>query len=137
MEVVIDSSLALAWALPDESSARADRLLGRLTAQDVLWVPALWWYEIANALMMAERRRRIKEADRLALDQLYERLPIRTDAHLTVNTIQHIQSLALAHRLSAYDATYLELASRKSLSLATLDKPLLRALQEMGLESAL
>ena len=71
MEWVVDSSLALAWGLPDEISPRADRMLDRVTAQDVLWVPALWWYEIANALMMAERRRRITEADRLALIQLY------------------------------------------------------------------
>jgi predicted nucleic acid-binding protein len=47
MELVVDSSLALAWALPDETSTRADRLLDRVSAHDVLWVPALWWYEIA------------------------------------------------------------------------------------------
>jgi len=64
-------------------------------------------------------------------------LPIRTDAHLTSSTVGQIQSLALSHRLSAYDAAYLELASRKNLALATLDKPLLQALQDMGLESAL
>lgn len=137
MEAVVDSSLALAWGLPDESSERADRLLGRLTARDTLWVPALWWYEIANALLMAERRRRIKEADRLALIQLYERLPIHTDLHLTAHTLGQIQALAHAHRLSAYDAAYLELASRKSIALATLDHRLLKALQEMGLECAL
>jgi predicted nucleic acid-binding protein len=135
MEVVIDSSLALAWALPDETSAQAERVLGRLTARDILWVPALWWYEIANALLMAERRRHIREADRLALVQLYERVPIQTDAHLNATTIRHIQSLAVSHHLSPYDAAYLELASRKSVPLATLDKRLLHALEQMGLES--
>lgn len=136
MELVVDSSLTLAWALPDETSARADRLLDRVSAHDVLWVPALWWYEIANALMMAQRRRRISEADRLALIELYQRLPIHTDAHLTAHTIQQIQSLALIHRLSAYDAAYLELALRKELTFATLDKPLMKAAKDAGLDIA-
>lgn len=123
--------------MPDETSTRADRLLGRVTAEDILWVPALWWYEIANALMMAERRRRIKEADRRALVHLYERLPIHTDTPLTAHIWREIQSLALSHRLSAYDAAYLELASRKSIALATLDKRMVQALREMGLEATL
>lgn len=133
MECVLDSSLALAWALPDEASSRADRVLNRLDAEDLFWVPALWWYEVANALLMAERRRRISEADRLALTQLYEQLPIQTDAHLTVHTIRQIQSLAMTHGLSAYDASYLELAIRKGLPLTTLDKPLIKAAKEAGL----
>ena len=137
MEIVIDSSLALAWALPDETSARADRLLGRLREEDVLWVPALWWYEIANALMMAERRRRLKEVDRLALIRLYEHLPIQTDSYLTTHTVREIQTLALSHHLSAYDAAYVELASRKAIALASLDKRIVQASQDLGLESAL
>lgn len=82
---------------------------------------------------MAERRRRITEADRLALTQFYERLPIQTDAHLTVHTIRQIQSLAIAHGLSAYDTSYLELAIRKGLPLTTLNKPLIKAAKEAGL----
>ena len=136
MELVVDSSLALAWVLPDETSTRANRLLDRVSTHDVLWVPALWWYEIANALMMAQRRRRISETDRLALIDLYERLPIHTDAHLIGHTIQQIQSLGLIHRLSAYDAAYLELALRKELAFATLDKVLLKAAKDAGLDTA-
>jgi predicted nucleic acid-binding protein len=135
MEWVVDSSLALAWGLPDETSSRADRVLDRITAHDVLWVPALWWYEIANALMIAERRRRITQADRLELIRLYEQLPLQTDAHLTGHTVRQIQSLAMTHHLSAYDTSYLELALRKGLSLATLDKPLTKAARDAGLDS--
>ncbi|ALA59616.1 type II toxin-antitoxin system VapC family toxin [Nitrospira moscoviensis] len=97
MECVVDSSFALAWALPDERSSRADRIMDRLAAEDRFWVPALWWYEVANVLL--------------------------------------IQSLALAHGLSAYDASCLELAIRKDLPLATLDKPLTKAAKEAGLTS--
>lgn len=135
MEYVVDSSLALAWGLPDEASTRADRVLERLASEGVIWVPALWWYEVANALITAERRSRISEADRMALTQLYKHLPIQTDAHLTVHTIHQIQSLAIAHRLSAYDASYLELAMRKGIPLATLDKPLTEAARDAGVTS--
>ena len=71
MEWVLDASLALAWALPDETSIQAERFLNRLTAKDVLWVPSLWWVEIANALIVAERRKRLTEADGTRLKKLY------------------------------------------------------------------
>lgn len=54
MECVLDCSLALAWALPDETSHRAERLLAQLSPKSTLWVPALWWYELANALLTAQ-----------------------------------------------------------------------------------
>lgn len=66
--------------------------------------------------MMVQLRRRISEADRLAMTHLYEHLPIHADAHVTVHTIRQIQSLALSHRLSTYDAAYLELAISKNLA---------------------
>ena len=56
MNWVLDCSLALAWALPDETSKRAERFLAGLGQETLLWVPALWWYELANALTMAHRR---------------------------------------------------------------------------------
>ena len=135
MEWVVDSSLALAWGLPDERSSRADRVLDRVTIRGTLWVPALWWYEIANALMMAERRRRITESHLQALVQLYERLPLHTVTHLPTHMLQQIHSPALGHHLSAYDASYLELALRKGLPLATLDRPLQKAAKSAGVES--
>ena len=136
MEWGLDSSLALAWGLPDETSAQADRFLGRLTAEDMLWVPALWWYEISNALVMAERRRRLREAERLSLLDLYASLPVRTDSHLTTETMWRVQALAQGHTLSAYDASYLELAIRKGLELATLDRRLMVAAKAAGIRCA-
>lgn len=132
MEWGLDSSLALAWGLPDETSPQADRFLGRLAADDTLWVPALWWYEISNALVMAERRRRLREAERLNMLELYANLPLKTDAHLTTETMWRVQALAQEHTLSAYDAAYLELALRKGLELATLDRRLITAAKAAG-----
>lgn len=62
---VLDCSLALAWALPDEMSRRADRFLAHVARTSRFWVPALWWYELSNALLLAQRRHRLGETDRI------------------------------------------------------------------------
>ncbi len=134
MEWVLDCSVALAWALPDESSAKADDFLESLEPDDKLWVPALWWYELSNALVAAQRRQRLTEAERLQLTELYELLPIQTDSHLNPDTAWRLQAIAKATGLSAYDAAYLELAQRKGIGLATLDKRLGGAARKTGVQ---
>lgn len=127
MDWVLDSSLALAWTLPDENSARAERFLARVSPGDILWVPALWWYEISNALLMAQRRQRLAGSESMRAMQLYGLLPIQTDTELSLDAATRFQVLALEHALSAYDAAYLELAQRKRAGLATLDRRLVNA----------
>jgi predicted nucleic acid-binding protein len=136
MNWVLDSSMALAWALPDETSKQADRFLSGVSEKNLLWVPALWWYEIANVLVMAQRRKRLAEADRMRLMELYRILPIQTDKTLDSDTILRLHTLAMQYNLSAYDAAYLELAQRKGLGLATLDQRLRLAAQQTGVKSA-
>lgn len=128
---VLDCSVALAWALPDETSARADRLLGRVTGRPALWVPALWWYELGNGLMMAQRRR-LTEINRIRLLETFAQLPIETDTFLNTETIARLHALGQTHGLSAYDAAYLELAQRRGLALATLDERLVAASRHTG-----
>ncbi len=84
MDWVLDCSLALAWALPDETSKRADRFLTHVSRTSRFWVPAVWWYEVANTLTTAQRRHRVMEADRRRVVELYGMLPIQTDAELDV-----------------------------------------------------
>lgn len=134
MDWVLDCSLALAWALPDETSKRADRFLAEVSRKSVLWVPALWWYEMANALTMAQRRQRLAEADRMRLVELYGMLPIQTDIHLIPDVMWRFHVLAEEYGLSAYDAAYLELAQRRGLGLATLDRRLIRAARKAGVK---
>lgn len=133
MEIVIDSSMALAWALPDETSSRADRLLARADRASVFWVPALWWYEVTNALIVAQRRQRLAGADRTRIHELYGMLPIETDTALNTHTMWRIDVLAEKYVLSAYDAAYLELAQRRDLKLATFDRRLAGAAQSAGI----
>jgi predicted nucleic acid-binding protein len=133
MDWVLDCSLALAWALPDEASKRADRFLAQASRGNPLWVPALWWYEMANALTMAQRRGRLADADRLRLIELYGLLPIQTDTFLSSDALWRLQALAQEYSLSAYDAAYLELAQRRGLGLATLDKRLGAAARSAGI----
>lgn len=133
MEIVLDSSVALAWALPDEASSRADRLLAGAGRGSVFWVPALWWYEVANALTVAQRRQRLAEADRVRIIELYGMLPIQTDSALDVNTMWRLNALAEEYALSAYDAAYLELAQRRGLRMATFDQRLIRAARRTGI----
>ncbi len=132
MDWVLDASMALAWVLPDETSVQADRFLSRVTAKDVLWVPSLWWYEVANALIVAERRNRLTEADGIQLRELYGALPIKTDMISGPEGIERLRTLAGEYNLSAYDGAYLELALRKGLGLATVDLHLQSASQKAG-----
>jgi predicted nucleic acid-binding protein len=132
MDWVLDASMALAWALPDETSVQADCFLSRVTAKDVLWVPSLWWYEVTNALIVAERRKRLTEADGIQLRELYGALPIKTDMISGPEGIERLRTLAREYNLSAYDGAYLELALRKGLGLATIDLNLQSASQKAG-----
>jgi predicted nucleic acid-binding protein len=132
MECVLDCSLALAWVLPDETSGRADRLLRQVSGQSGLWVPALWWYELANALVTVQRQNRLPPADVLRAVELYRLLPIRTDTALNADSAWRFQNLAHAYGLSAYDAAYLELAQRRGVALATLDRGLSGAATKAG-----
>ncbi len=135
MNWVIDSSIALAWALPDEASEAADQFLDRVTSGSVFWVPSLWWYEIANALLMAQRRKRLSEAGWTRLVELYRGLPIETDMALDPNVIGRLHALSTEYHLSAYDAAYLELAQRRGLGLATVDRRLRSVAQKAGVKT--
>jgi predicted nucleic acid-binding protein len=134
MNWVLDCSLALAWALPDEMSKRAERFLAGVSPKNLLWVPALWWYEVSNALTMAQRRQRLTESDAMRLIELYSSLPLQTDAHLGSDAVWRFHALAKEHSLSAYDAAYLELAQRKGIGLATFDKRLINAARQAGVQ---
>ena len=126
---VLDASVAVAWLLDDEEEARADATLGQLE-NEVGLVPQLWHLEVRNALLAAERggQIRVHEVDERL--RTLAGLPVRTDTEPRIRTAF---VLARTHRLSMYDAMYLELAQRSDVPLATLDKALARAAGAAGL----
>jgi predicted nucleic acid-binding protein len=121
--MVIDASLTMSWYFDDESTAATDGLLD-LVAAGGATVPALWHLEVANAFQMAVRRQRIDAIYRDASLAELALMPITTDAD--TNSYAWSTTLRLAERFSVtlYDAAYLELAQRRALPLATLDKEL-------------
>jgi len=134
MAWIMDCSIAAALGLPDESSAVADAFLLQMSNNET-WVPSLWWHEIGNVLASAKRRERISDNDVSGLIILYGGLPIRTDNASGSDFMGRIHRLSISYELSAYDAAYLELAERKQAGLATLDKKLLHAAKQCGVES--
>ena len=128
---VIDSSLAVAWHFEDESDAYADAVEDALAVSAAL-VPSLWPLEVANALLMGERRKRTTEAKVSQFLALLHALPIHMDDETTSRAWHDSLQLARAHTLSVYDASYLELALRRGLPLASLDKPLKKAATAVG-----
>ena len=134
MSLVLDASMTLAWiferADPQEQ-ALADRMLENMTGQEAL-VPVLWHTEVANALLVAERRGVVSEAQVIDYLHRLSRLPIVTD-DLGVSTRQgFVMALGREHRLSAYDATYLDLALRTGSQLASFDAKLVAAARAAG-----
>ncbi len=130
-DLVLDVSLSGAWCFADEASEAAWAILSRLQTAKA-HVPSLWLWETANVLVQAEPRGRITAAAIRSFLGLLEALPIHID-HAGTTTIWHdTLALARAHRLTSYDAAYLELALRLGLPLASRDKALQVAARSEG-----
>jgi predicted nucleic acid-binding protein len=129
--VVVDASVALAWCFPDEASEYADAVLVALKGQAVV-VPAVWGFEIANAMLAGERRKRLKQPEILRFLALLEGLPILQDGQAVSKNVSKVLPLARDYDISTYDAAYLELSIRHGVPLATLDAKLRKAAQRAG-----
>ena len=131
--IVIDASVALAWCFPDEASDYADAVLVALEGQTAM-VPAIWPVEIANALMIGERRKRIRQPEVRRFIELLKGLSILEDGQPLADTVSNILPLAREYDLSAYDAAYLNVAVRHGAPLATLDAALQKASRASGIK---
>ena len=128
MPFALDASVASSWAFDDEDHPIARTALDR-TYTELAFVPALWWFEVRNTLIVNERRKRLTEAKTLSFLSKLAELSLSTD---TSPNEADVLSLARRHRLTVYDAAYLELAQRRNLPLATLDAALARAARAEG-----
>ena len=123
MPFVLDSSVALAWILPDEHSDAVDQIADRLE-NDFAVVPAVWPLEVLNALLTATRRARIGTDDMRRLMSDLAALPIEVEQVDMTKILEAVSVLAQRHGLTSYDAAYVELAKRRGLPMATLDRKL-------------
>lgn len=128
MPFVLDTSIPACWAFLDEQDPRADAAFRRLEKEEAV-VPTLWWFEIRAILVVNERRKRITQSDTGAFLRDLAGLRIRVDREPEEAVVLR---LARTHRLSVYDAAYLELALREAVPLATLDKQLTAAARAEG-----
>jgi predicted nucleic acid-binding protein len=132
--IVIDASAAGAWVLPDEPSSAAEALYVQAALpNDVFHVPLLWSWEMGNMLVMGAAR------ERIAAEAVEQGLALLAAVQLTVDAPPasqrqaQIARLALAHQLTFYDATYLELVLRLNGQLASLDEKLVAAAKSCGI----
>ncbi|MBC7785559.1 MAG: type II toxin-antitoxin system VapC family toxin [Burkholderiales bacterium] len=131
MIMVVDMSVVLAWYFEEAQTSKALGVL-KLIGKNGVLVPELWWCELENGILMGERRARKTPTDSAAFLKLVRALPIETDQTPRRQISDRILDLGRQHQLTAYDATYLELAIRETVPLATFDEALRRSARAMG-----
>jgi len=133
-DLVLDASATLAWLVrridPAEEQL-ADEILSCVQAREAL-VPALWFVEVVNGVLVAERRGGIGAATSASFMGLVAALPIAEDSVRPPSAQASVLMLARAYQLTAYDATYLELILRTGRALATFDRQLAEAVRKAG-----
>jgi len=131
MRFVLDCSVSVPWYLDDERTPYSERILSSLPNNDPV-APLLWRSEFANAILVARRRRRITADRHAEILRQIEGLEVMLDQQpVAMSALTH---LAVSYNLSAYDATYLELAQRLALPIATQDKALIKAAKACGVD---
>ncbi|HEY3857105.1 MAG TPA: type II toxin-antitoxin system VapC family toxin [Verrucomicrobiae bacterium] len=134
--LVVDGSVAVSWFLEDENSEYARKVRAKIPDTEIVSVPNHWMLEVVNALMVAERRKRIAPASVNHAVGILRQLPIHSDSETDEHAGQQTLELARQHTLSIYDAAYLELALRLGAFLASLDEPLKAAASKRGVPLA-
>lgn len=122
-QFVIDNSVVMAWCFQDQTSKYTEAILDRLELAEA-YAPAIWPLEVGNVLLMAERKNILSKADVIRFLSLVQGLPIIVEQESPDRMLTEIPALAREHHLSTYDASYLDLAMRLGLPLATQDKAL-------------
>ena len=123
---VIDNSVVMSWCFQDEWNSYTEAVLESLESGEA-YVPAVWPLEVGNALLVAERQKRLSEASVVRFLTLVAGLPIMVEQETPERMLKEIVSLARQHGLSTYDASYLDLAMRLGLPLSTRDASLMKA----------
>lgn len=129
--LVLDCSIVMAWCFADEGTPRTESVQDRLVTEAAI-VPALWFLEVTNVLMMAEKRNRITSEDISIFLRLLCDLDIQVDEVSPRRAFDQLLPICRRHGLTSYDAAYLDLVIRSQLPLASLDDSLRRAAVSLG-----
>lgn len=132
--MVLDASMALAWLIARENpteAALASRAFDEVSVAGAQ-VPALWYSEVTNTLLVFERARRLTEQDSASYISDLALLAIIQDDQSPVSRQARVLDIGRIHKLTAYDATYLDLAMRRAVTLATFDRKLAEAARAAG-----
>jgi len=128
---VIDNSVVMAWCFEDQANTYSDHVLDSLEKFEAV-VPAIWPLEVGNVLLVAERKKKLTEADSIRFLSLLNKLPIIVDQESPERIWGEIISLARHTQISTYDASYLDLAMRSDFPIATQDKGLIAAAKRVN-----
>jgi predicted nucleic acid-binding protein len=132
---IVDSSVGFAWVYQGQATPETDQLLNDVAAGATVIVPALWYLEMSNVLLIAQRRHRLTSVQRkVALEKLTA-MQFTVDEEGARHAFGKTSELAVKYSLTIYDATYLELALRRSLPLATRYEALITAAKRCGLKA--
>lgn len=129
---VADASVAIGWVHPAQATKQTAAMLAAIADGAALEVPALWPLEVANALLVLVRRRKLTDAERQTGLGWLRGLRVRIDHEMAPLALSRLSELAVTHQLSVYDAAYLELAQRRGLVLGCKDGPLRNAALQAG-----
>jgi predicted nucleic acid-binding protein len=129
---VADASVAVGWVHPAQATPDTEAMLAAIAEGATLEVPALWPLEVANALLVLVRRRKLTDDDRRTALRWLRGLRLRVDEDGPSLAFSRLSELAATHNLSVYDAAYLELAQRRKLALGCKDGPLRKATKAAG-----
>lgn len=129
-DFVLDCSVAVGWCFEDENDDYSIKVLESLAKKTAV-VPNLWFYEVANVLLMAQKQKRISQAVVSQFVNSLSQMPIEVVTTLN-HDMQDLILLSSKYNLTAYDGAYLELALKLGLPLATLDKKLIAAVKDSG-----
>ena len=130
---VVDNSVVMSWCFKDETNNYADTVLDKLSEATAI-VPSIWPLEVVNVLLVAERRKRLKQADSVRFITLLSQLPIVVEHEWPEKMMADLLALGRATNLSSYDASYLDLAMRKDCPIATLDNRLMDAAKDISVK---
>ena len=129
---VVDASVACAWVVPSQASSAADALLARIEGGTAVVVPPVWFLEVANGLLAAQRRKLLTASERILALEMLSALTITVDEVDARIAFGRTSALADQYGLSVYDAAYLEVALRRTLPLGSRDRALCTAATRHG-----